>query len=278
MEQYTNLILVTWDFTEKSVYALEHAIDIAKVINHDIAIINIVKKDSEVAETEQKISEAIKDKFLNVNVKPKIIVRAGNIFTTINELASEIRARMTVMGTHGIKGMQKVLGSWALKVIAGSKSPFIVVQDSPQTETLKNVVIPISFRRENKECVNWANYFATRFRTKFYLFRAKNTDPNYIKGVDSNIYFINKFFNSKNIRYEGASATAVADFGKETVEYAKSINADAILIMTTRDIKFTDYVLGAQEQYIIANSEKIPVICINPRPIKFGGSFSTSGG
>jgi nucleotide-binding universal stress UspA family protein len=278
MEHYTNLILVTWDFTDKSVYALEHAIDIAKVINHDIAIINIVKKDTEIAETEQKIFEAIKDKFVNVNVKPKIIVRAGTIFTTINELASEIRARMTVMGTHGIKGMQKVLGSWALKVIAGSKSPFIVVQDSPRTETLKNVVIPISYRKENKECVNWANYFATRFRTKFYLFRAKNTDLTFIKGVDSNIYFINKFFNSKNIRYEVASATTVADFGKETVAYAKDINADAILIMTTRDIKFTDYVLGAQEQYIIANSEKVPVICINPRPMKIGGSFSTSGG
>ena len=278
MEQYTNLILVTWDFTEKSVVALEHAINIASVINHDIAIIHIVKKESEIKETENKISDAIKEKFENVNVKAKIIVREGNIFTTINELAAEIRARMTIMGTHGMKGMQKVLGSWALKVIAGSKSPFIVVQDSPQTETLKNVVIPISFRRENKECVNWANYFSSRFRTKFYLFKAKNTDPNYIKGVDSNIYFINKFFNSKNIRFEVESATAGEDFAKETVAYAKSINADAILIMTTRDIKFTDYVLGAQEQYIIANAEKIPVICINPRPMKIGGSFSTSGG
>jgi hypothetical protein len=68
------------------------------------------------------------------------------------------------------------------------------------------------------------------------------------------------------------------DFGKETISYAKSIDADAIMLMTTRDIGFTDYVLGAQEQYIIANSERIPVICINPRPAKIGGGFSASGG
>jgi len=43
MEEHSNLVLVTWDFTDKSVFALEHAINLAKVINHDIALINIVK-------------------------------------------------------------------------------------------------------------------------------------------------------------------------------------------------------------------------------------------
>ena len=33
-----------------------------------------------------------------------------------------------------------------------------------------------------------------------------------------------------------------------------------------------------QEQYIIANGEQIPVICINPKPAKLGGGFSASGG
>ena len=278
MENYSNLILVTWDFTEKSVYALDHAINIAKVINHDIALIHIVKKESEIADAEKKISDSVKDKFADVNVKPKIFVKAGNIFTTITELTTEIKARMTVMGTHGIKGMQKILGSWALKVIAGSKSPFIVVQDSPQKDTLKNIVLPITFRKENKECVNWANYFSKKFNTKFYIFKAKNTDPSYVKGVESNIYFINKFFNSKNIRFEIETATVGGDFASEAIAYAKKIDADAMLVMTTRDIKFTDYVLGAQEQYLIANPENIPVICINPRPMRIGGSFSASGG
>jgi len=278
MEEHSNLVLVTWDFTDKSVFALEHAINIAKVINHDIALINIVKKESEVAKTEKRITDAIHEKFENISIKAKIIVKAGTIFTTIAELAAEIDARMVVMGTHGIKGSQKLLGSWALKVIAGSKSPFMVVQDSPKGETLRNVVLPITFKKENKECINWANYFAKRYGTKFHIFRAKNTDQMYIKGVESNIYFINKFFNSKNIRYDIQTASTVGDFGKETVAYAKEVEADAILVMTTRDIGFTDYVLGAQEQYIIANTEKIPVICINPRPMKIGGSFSTSGG
>ncbi len=276
--EYSDLILVTWDFTEKSVLALEHAINIAKHIKHDIALIHIVKKDSEIAAAEKKISDEISEKFTNTNVKPNIIVRSGNIFTTIVELADEIKARMVVMGTHGIKGMQKFLGSWALKVIAGSKSPFIVVQDHPKTDIYKEIVLPINYRRENKEIINWANFFAKYFGVKFHIFYAKHTDSNFIKGVESNLLFVNKYFGQKGIKYEIKSSAGVKEFQNEVIDYAKEISADAIMLITTRDISFADYVLGAQEQYIIANEEQIPVICINPKPAKLGGGFSASGG
>ncbi|MBN2612071.1 MAG: universal stress protein [Bacteroidales bacterium] len=276
--EYSNLILVTWDFTEKNVFALEHAINMAKHIKHDIALIHIVKKESEIKDAEKRISDEVAQKFKDIDVKPNIIVKAGNIFTTIVELADEIKARIVVMGTHGIKGMQKFLGSWALKVIAGSKSPFIVVQDHPQKELYRDIVIPINYRKENKEIINWANYFSKSFGVKFHIFYAKNTDANFVKGVESNILFISKYFDQKGIKYEMKSASGTKEFQNEVVEFTKEINGDAIMLITTRDIGFADYVLGAQEQYIIANGEQIPVICINPKPAKLGGGFSASGG
>src|SRR4030042_2126406 len=276
--EYNDLILVTWDFTEKNVFALEHAINNAKHIKHDIAIIHVVKKDSEIEKAKKQISDEIMEKFANTGVQPNIIVRSGSIFSTITEIAEEIKARLVVMGTHGIKGMQKLLGSWALKVIAGSKSPFIVVQDHPKSEVLREIVLPINYRRENKESINWANFFARAFNARFHIFYAKHTDANFVKGVESNLLFINKYFAQKNIRYEMKSASGGKEFQDEVIQYAKEINADAIMVITTRDIGFADYVLGAQEQYIIANGEQIPVICVNPRPAKLGGGFSASGG
>jgi hypothetical protein len=38
-----------------------------------------------------------------------------------------------------------------------------------------------------------------------------------------------------------------------------------MLIMTTKNIGTLDYVLGASEQFIIANTARIPVMCVNPR-------------
>lgn len=278
MEQEKNVILVTWDFTEKSEYALEHAILAAKKLKCGIGLVHIVKKESEIIASEERIRGAVASKYPAIEPKPQPIVRHGNIFTTISDLANELEAKLVFMGTHGIKGMQKYLGSWALKVIAHTKMPFIVVQDKPNSDSYKKLVIPITFRKENKECINWVNYFSKHFGTHFYIFKAKHTDPNFVKGIESNILFLSKYFDSKNISYEIGEASGDTDFVIQTVQYASQQESDGILIMVTKDIGFADYVLGAHEQYIIANEAKLPVICINPKPPKIGGSFSASGG
>ncbi len=278
MEQEKNVILVTWDFTEKSEYALEHAINAGKKLHHTIGLVHIVKKESEINEAKERINGVLSSKYSGIEPKPIVIVKDGNIFSTITDLANDMEANLIFMGTHGIKGMQKFLGSWALKVIAHTKIPFIVVQDRPKKDIYSKIVIPVTFRKENKECINWVGYFSRHFSTRFYIFKAKHSDPNFIKGIDSNIFFLTKFFTSKGIAYEIADAEESSDFVLQTTKYAKEIDADAILLMVTKDIGLTDYVLGAHEQYIIANEAKLPVICINPKPPKLGGSFSTSGG
>ncbi|MBN2275649.1 MAG: universal stress protein [Bacteroidales bacterium] len=278
MEQEKNLIMVTWDFTEKSLFALKHAVNMSHILKSEIALLHVVKKDSEIGDAEKKMEEKVREIVPDTSLKFRYIAREGTIFHTIGEVATEVNALMVLMGTHGIKGMQKLLGSWALKVIASSKAPFIVVQDEPKAEVFKNIIIPISYRREVKECITWAHFFSRTFNTKFIAIRAKYTDSNFKRGVESNTYFLSKYFTTKNIRFEIKVSEGEMDFGKEIIAHAKQIEADAILVMTTRDIGFADYVLGPQEQYIIANSEKIPVICINPRPIKIGGGFSASGG
>jgi nucleotide-binding universal stress UspA family protein len=278
MENEKNLIMVTWDFTEKSMVALEHAVHMSSVLKGEISVVHIVKKESEIREAKKRMTDEVKQKFPNPSLVFNFVVRTGNIFHTIAEISTESNALLVVMGTHGIVGMQKFLGSWALKVIASAKSPFIVVQESPGEEAMKNIVLPVNYKKETKECVAWTHFFSKRFGTKFHLFRARYNDSNFKKGLDSNLFFLTKYFNSKGIHFESHQAEAETDFGKATVQYAKSVHADAILLMTTRDIGFADYVLGPQEQYIIANNERIPVICINPKPAKIGGGFSASGG
>ncbi len=278
MEQEKHFVLVTWDFTEKSEYALEHALLVSKRIKRPVGLVHIVKKESEISSAKERIQGILASKYAGAETKPEIFVKDGNIFSTISDLANEIEASMVFMGTHGIKGMQKFFGSWALKVIAHTKVPFVVVQNKPPAEIYSKVVIPVTFRKENKECINWVHYYAKNFGTHFSIFKAKHTDPNFIKGIDSNIFFLTKFFSSKGIAFDVKEAETDANFVMQTVEYASEINADAIMIMVTKDIGFADYVLGAHEQYIIANEAKLPVICINPKPPKFGGSFSASGG
>lgn len=265
MDSNKKSILVTWDFTDVSEYALEHAIRISKIVDNNIALIHIIKRKSEADDAIQKMTEAaekIQDKH---GIKPTIIVKEGTIFTTIGEIATEIDANLVIMGTHGIKGMQKLTGSWALKVIVSSKVPFIVVQGPPGTNQFNNLVFPVDFRLENKEKLSWINYLAKYYRSKIYIFKENITDSILKKRTNNNLIFAKKILDSKNINYEIVTAEGKESFPDETIKFAQKIKADLILVMTTKNIGFKDFVLGANEQQIIANSAKIPVMCINPR-------------
>ena len=273
-------ILVPWDFTPVAEYALKHALKVAKRVNNSISLVHIVKKESEINDAEKRLKETAEKTFSGEGIRPEIIVKEGTIFTTIGEVADETAANLVIMGTHGIRGMQKLTGSWALKVIVSSKVPFITVQEPPKEKDniFENIALPINFKKENKENVLWLNYLADYYQSKFHILRANNTDSLFKRGVESNVIFTKKYFDAKGIGYDIALAEGKKDFSKEAIDFAAKIDADLILIMTTKSIGFTDYVLGAHEQFIIANSSKIPVMCINPRPAKNLGGFRAGGG
>ncbi|NBC82598.1 MAG: universal stress protein [Bacteroidetes bacterium] len=278
MEKRKSIILVTWDFTEKSEYALLHAINVSKVMDCVIKLVHIIKKSSERTKTEGMMKDEVKRLSDKYSVTTEYLVREGTIFSTISKIVFDEAASMVFMGTHGIKGMQKLLGSWALKVIAKSRSPFIVVQKPPNNDIYKKIVVPVNFKSENKENAKWIEYLYNNFKAKFILYKANNTDKRFVRGVNSNLLYAQKYMRAKEIEYEIATAEGKLDFAKETVAYAKAVDADMILIMTTRGLGFADYVLGAHEQFIIGNEEHIPVMVINPKPIRLTGGFRTAGG
>lgn len=278
METSKKPILVPWDFTKIAEYALEYAVKIAKNEGNEIHVLHIAKKAEEVEKLAGMLEIMAVEAFKKFNIKPKVIVKEGNIFTSIGEVAEDIKAELVVMGTHGIRGMQKLTGSWALKVIASSKIPFIIVQAPPVETRFESIVFPIDFKKENKEKVQWLVNLYQMFRPRIHILKTKNTDVRLVKNVNANIAFTKMILDQKNVEYEIVTAEGKKSFAKETIDYAQQIDAELILIMTTKNIGFTDYVFGADEQYIIANSAKIPVMCINPRSGYTSGGFTAMGG
>lgn len=128
-----------------------------------------------------------------------------------------------------------------------------------------NIVFPIDFKSENKEKLQWAIYLGKYFNSKVHLFKAPVTDSSLVKKVNVNLNFAIRFLIQNNLDYEIHTAKKYGSFGKEMVSFAKEVNADLILITTTKHITFLDYLFGASEQYIIDNPAGIPVMCINPK-------------
>lgn len=265
-------IIVPWDFSEVSGYALEHAERVARSIDKSIELLHIVDKEEKIEEGLAALTKVAEETEQKYGMKPALKVMAGSIFTTISNYASDSRASMVVMGTHGIKGIQKFTGSYAFKVLLGSKVPFIIVQDKPRSEDkLSNIVFPIDFRGENKEKLYWAIYLGKYFNSKVHLFKYPVNDLALQKKVNINLNFAIRFLIQNSLDYEIHTAPK-GEFGKETIKFAQEINADLILIVTAKNVSFIDFIFGSREQYIIANSARIPVMVVNPR-----SSFAAMG-
>jgi nucleotide-binding universal stress UspA family protein len=245
------------------------------MVNNDICLLHIVSSGitpKAYAEKTTHLKRLIEENGRKYNVPIVYHISKGSIFSAIAEFANEKEANLVVMGTHGMKGMQKLTGSWALKVIVKSKIPFIVVQDPPaDQERYHNIVFPVDFRGENKEKIKMAIFMGKYFDSKVHMLVSVSTDKNILKKTKTNLNFAIKYLIQNNIDYE-IHDMPKGKIAEQTIDFAQKINADLILIVTTKNITFADYLVGASEQYIIANSSRIPVCCVNPK-----ASFASVG-
>jgi nucleotide-binding universal stress UspA family protein len=268
MEQRNKLIVVPWDFTHIAEAALEHAVKISRMVGNEICLLHIVEKGinpTDETKTLDNLSEIANERSKKFNVGIKHHISKGTIFHAIADYANDKQASLVVMGTHGMKGMQKLTGSWALKVIVKSKVPFIVVQEPPaDQERYHNIVSPVDFRNENKEKIKMAIFMGKYFDSKVHILKTIPTDRILSKKTNINLNFAIKYLIQNNIDYV-IHDLPKGNYAQQTIDFAQQINADLILIVTTKNITFADYMIGASEQYIIANSSKIPVCCVNPK-------------
>lgn len=265
MDRSQHKTLVTWDFSEKAEYAMAHAVKLSRQLGTQIELLHVVKKEADVDQAINKLKEVAENAEAEFGIKPLTKIIAGSIFHAIGDYTREEDVKLVVMGTHGIKGMQKITGSWALKVIASSEVPFIVVQDMPKVETYDKIVFPVNFKAENKEKLIWAIYLAKYFNSKILLFKPPVDDGYYLTKVNNNLLFAKKHLQHYGVDFELETARKASHFEDEMLQYAQDISAELVLIMTTKGIGLGDYIFGASEQYIIANSAKVPIMCVNPR-------------
>lgn len=270
MEENKKMIVVPWDFTQVAENALEHAVKISRMVDSDICLLHIIdsgmsSKDAGLRKA--MLKQAAETGHSKYGIPVRYQIEKGTIFSSIADFVNEKdnNVSLVIMGTHGIRGMQKFTGSWALKVVVKSKIPFIVIQDPPGNhEKYNNIVFPIDFRSENKEKMKMAIFMGKYFDSKIHMLVALSSDKSLLKKTHANLNYAIKYLIQNNIEYQ-IHEVPKKKFAQQTIEFAQEINADIILIMTTKNITMADYMLGASEQYIIANSLKIPVCCVNPK-------------
>lgn len=260
-------VLVPNDFTDAADFAMQHAAKIVKPFNGEVHMLHVVGKDKEAEKAQEKLDEMARAGLEKYGVTFKSIIRKGNIFEDIGDVAREIGATLIIMGTHGVKGVQKLVGSYALKVIMNSEVPFIITQKkAPNDKGYKDIVVPISYEEESKQKLTLLAKISEHFGATLHIFCPYETDSFLVARLKRNLAFSKKFLEEKKVPYDIKIAKEKGNFHPQVTKYAKEINADIIAVVNTADKSVLPDFIGGNsgEQELITNSEQIPSLITNP--------------
>jgi nucleotide-binding universal stress UspA family protein len=259
-------ILVPTDFTKVSDIALDHAILVAKTIEAQIHVLHIIDNKKTIGEARLKL-EVLKQRIMKESqVDIATTVRIGSIFEDIDKVAVEIDASLIIMGTHGLKGMQFITGSRALRIVTESSVPFIIVQERTiRAHGYHKLVVPMDLHKETKQKLSLVADIAKYFHSKVHLISPGETDEFLKNQLERNIIFAKEYLTSHNIPYDVEITDSKTDgFVKALLKYSAAVEADLICIMNFSDNGLLNFFSSNYEQQVITNDAQIPVLCVNP--------------
>ncbi|MBK8805161.1 MAG: universal stress protein [Bacteroidales bacterium] len=265
-------VLVPTDLSEVCEKALYQAVEVVKEQNGSIHLLHIIEDEKNSAEVDQKL-EAFAKKTDYTNIT--LIKRKGDIYKTINEVAEELDVDLIIMATHGKKGVQKIFGSFALKVIDSTEIPVLVVQSKVVENGFRNILFPVSLLDEDRQKTAIAIKLAKMFDSKIHIYPRFESSKVGEKQMINTILQIKSYLNKYDIQYEVAPLETNTDnFQKKILNYSKEINADLILIISDSSNHLP--ILGGKEETLLFNELEIPVMCIEDKKSK-KARFSVTG-
>lgn len=268
-----NRILVPTDFTHVVDFAMDHAAKVAEATNAEIHLLHILVHD-EHADVTRKRMEMEVARLRNISGRVNVVpmARKGNIHDDIGAVAEEIGADLIVMGTHGLRGMQFITGSRALRVITDSKVPFVVVQERKiGREGYKHIVVPMDLQRETRQKVTEVAEMAKTFNSTVHVISPKEKDEFLHRHLEHNLQFAKKYFGDRGITcLTEVMDVSASKFHEGLLSYATRKNADLIAIMNEANESLLGVLGVSFEENIITNEAMIPVLVINERKTTTG--------
>jgi nucleotide-binding universal stress UspA family protein len=271
IQDRNNIILVPTDFTPVGQNAIEHAVKAAEILNFKVVILHVINRETKSTFGKQNTGLAVEKKLKEIikGIKTKVAVeflyREGSIFDVIHEVASEIKANMLILGTHGKRGLQHLVGSYAMKVITQSPVPVIVVQERQiGANGYKKIVFPIGLYTESRQQVFHAIVSSLLFKSEILVFKqtskqvADMTKLNIITGQ------IEEEFKKNGVKYTITEAERYPNFAGQLLDFAVSTSADMLMMMTDSNIENPNFDNSSWSEKLIFNLAQIPVLCINP--------------
>ena len=268
-------IVVAVDFSSGSLHALKYAISIANKVKSNILMIWVDKTASpesiysghvesyrgEVIKRFNEIIETYQPTLTGGTLDYKM--RKGKIYHEIVSTAKNKKAELIVTGSHGVSGFEEYwIGSNANRIVGNSCCPVITVRNGFEIkEAIHHVILPVDNDNHTLTKVPCTARMAKIFDAEVHILILLTTPLKTMhKRVENFADKAKKYFDQESVRYN-VETIQTQNVTKATIDYAESIDADLISIMTEQDDRKNVGIIGPCAQQIV-NHSPIPVLCI----------------
>jgi len=263
-----NKYLVLHDFTPVGDAAFNYAANLSLNVSNEILLLHLVSNKSQVNEAEAKLKKVIQEVesansevIKNTIITP--LVRVGNIFEDVSKIVKEESINLIIMGTHGPRGMQKVFGSFAMKVITSSDVPFIVLQQDTKAKSVKKILVPIDLEKESLQIVNIAGDIADIFNAEIFLVAEKQEDELLNRKIKNRILIVKKQYEERSIKCSIEFISMSGSYQSKIISYCREKEIDLIAIAYHTASILPQFDKFAQT--LITNEDKLPCAIVNSK-------------
>lgn len=242
-------ILVPCDFSSQSVNAFRVALDLARMSNGEVHLVNVVELPvmhdtvlmpvlsfeetllKELKEKAERQFEKLKHKYAEGFAEVVASVLYGNPSVTLLRYIEERDIDLVVMGTKGASGVREALiGSNTEKMVRRSPVPVMTIKKFVDVTAIKNIVFPSTLQSDHDDLVEKVKALQGFFNATLHIVFI-NTPTNFTrdtittKRLDS---FVKKF------RIENYTSNIFNDPYEESgvINFTHSIGADMIAMGT----------------------------------------------
>lgn len=269
-------ILVPIDFSNDSINALEHAIVHAESNNAKIRLLHICKNrkislpqnflgldENQSLDIEEYFSVLL-DHFLEkTKCSIEYLIREGKVYKEIADQARLDKTYMIVMGTHGISGFEELfMGSNSFRVVTNAPCPVVTVRNGFLRKGISKIVVPIDITKETRLKVPFAAELALVNNAEVHVAAISETERKMvIARTEQYSTQVSEYLKNKGIKVVQTSLFG-SNITDMTIEYAISVKAELIAIMTEQPKNARNLFMGPYAQQMV-NHSPIPVLSLN---------------
>jgi nucleotide-binding universal stress UspA family protein len=264
-------IIVPLDFSNESLTGLNLSLMLAAKTKAKIQMVHVIRKNEstndENLKKEHQLAELKFDEILKkykeknkLKIEVSYTIKEGSIFKEIAALGDSYEDALIVLSTHGESGFEELfIGGNAYKITSHSRSPVITVRRSKISLNIDRIVLPLDTTFQTREKVPYTAKLAKIFNSEIYLLSVQLTKLKRIeKKLHRHTAQVAAYLEKHEIPYkiEHLQGDNLTDI---TLEYARSVNADLISIMTEQEKSISNLLLGSYAHQMI-NKAFIPVL------------------